>query len=102
MKPEQPMSLAHWTELKSMFKRIDDLVEARNRLTHRGSLTVTTNQLIEFKEDVSDVLFIFDYLNGERWAINKVRRQTCNALKWPIPPQSLGAIRISVTRVEEE
>lgn len=102
LKPAQAASLANWSELKSMFKRIDDLVEARNRLTHRGMLTVTPDQLVKFKDDVSDLLFIFDYLNGEQWAINKVRRQTCHALKWPVPIQTPTGIRITAKLLEEE
>jgi hypothetical protein len=101
LKPVQAVSLANWSGLKSMFRRIDDLVDARNRLTHRGELTITADQLFEFKDDVSDLLFIFDYLNGEQWAINKVRRQTCSALCWPVPSQTLGQIRIMVSRLEE-
>jgi hypothetical protein len=100
LKPVHAASLTNWSELKSMFKRLDDLVEARNRLTHRGTLEVTTDQLLELKDDVSDVLFIFDYLNGEPWALNKVRKQTCSALKWPLPKQM--AVRASARLLEDK
>jgi hypothetical protein len=102
LKPVQAVSIADWSGLNPMFKRIDNLVRARNHLTHRGKWSVTTDQLVEFKEDVSDVLFILDYLSGERWAINKIRRETCRLLKWPVPIQTLSAIRISAKLLEEE
>jgi hypothetical protein len=64
LKPVTAVSLADWSELKPMLNRIDKLVTARNRLTHRGAWSVTTDQLVEFKDDVSDVLFILDYHAG--------------------------------------
>jgi hypothetical protein len=71
--------------LKSIFKRITKLTEVRNQLTHRDIWDVPFDELLKFKEDVSDILYMLDYLNGAKWAINNIRKETCQALKWPNP-----------------
>jgi hypothetical protein len=102
LKPAGAVNLSHWSELKPMFNRIDKLIEARNRLTHRGALDATAKALIAFRDDVSDMLFIFDYLNGEPWARNNVRKETCRALKWPDPITTQTQLRAVVSITTEE
>lgn len=100
LRPAGAVSLLHWSNLRPMFKRIIQLTEERNRLTHRGTMEVKSNQLDEFKEDVSDVLYILDYLNGVQWAINNIRRETCQALKWPDPIPTQQQIRVTMVAVD--
>jgi hypothetical protein len=93
--------LTHWSGLTTMFNRIELRITERNHLTHRGTMECEHNRLIEFKEDVSDVLYILDYLNGEQWAINNVRRETCQALGWPNPILIQTGIRATMKVLEE-
>jgi hypothetical protein len=102
LKPAGAVSVSNWSELKLMFNRLDKLITARNHLTHRGALEVTVKALTEFRDDVSDMLFIFDYLNGEPWARNNVRKQTCQALKWPDPITTQMQIRAVVSVATED
>jgi hypothetical protein len=99
--PATPANLSNWTDLKPLFNRITKLTEVRNRLTHRGTWDIPDSELIEFKEDVSDILYILDYLNGTHWAVNNVRKETCQALKWPKPISTQTQIRAKVTIIAE-
>jgi hypothetical protein len=101
LRPAAPVDLSHWSGLTTMFNRIERRITERNHLTHLGAMECEHNRLIEFKEDVSDVLYILDYLNGERWAINNVRRETCQALGWPNPILIQTRIRATMRVLEE-
>jgi len=101
LRPAAPVDLSHWSGLTTMFNRIELRITERNHLTHRGTMECEHNRLIEFKEDVSDVLYILDYLNGEQWAINNVRRETCQALGWPNPILIQTGIRATMKVLEE-
>jgi LSD1 subclass zinc finger protein len=94
-------NLDKWSGLKSLFGRLTKLVEARNRLTHRGTWDVELGSLIEFREDVSDILYILDYLRGAKWARNNIRAATCQALNWPKPVTTQTQLRATVTVTTE-
>jgi hypothetical protein len=96
LKPSLSASLAHWCKLRPLFGRLTKLVEVRNRLTHRGTWDITQAELIEFREDVSDMLYALDYLNGAKWALNNIRKQTCEALEWPLPSPTQTQLRAKV------
>ena len=101
LQPARAINLSQWSGLKPILKSVTDLTEQRNRLTHRGIMEVSTNELVSFKEDVSDVLYILDYLRGEDWAINNVRKKTCRALNWPDPVPTQTQMRATMTVVDE-
>jgi hypothetical protein len=101
LKPAGSANFSHWDKLKPMFSRIDKLTEWRNHLTHRGAIEFMSEQLVEVKEDVSDVLYILDYLNGEHWARNNVRGRTCQALGWPNPVATQGRVEVTISALQE-
>ena len=83
--PALTRDLSHWSGLKTLFDRVEKMFGQRNHLAHRGNLEITDAQLFEYKKDVSDILYVLDFLNGEQWAINNIRPETCQALKWNDP-----------------
>ncbi len=95
--PQISASLENWLGLRPLLGRLTQLVEARNRLTHRGTWDVELESLIKFREDVSDMLYILDYLRGAKWARNNIRAETCQALNWPNPITTQTQLRASVT-----
>ncbi|WP_461325214.1 hypothetical protein [Bradyrhizobium diazoefficiens] len=99
--PAISASLDSWSALRSLFGRLTKLIEARNRLTHRGTWDLELESLIEFREDVSDILYILDYLRGAEWARNNIRAATCQALNWPKPVTTQTQLRATVTVVTE-
>jgi hypothetical protein len=101
LKPARGVDLSNWDALSKIFNRFDDLTTQRNHLAHRGTWELKIDKLIEFKDDVSDVLFILDYLSGQQWAINNVRKETCRTLKWPDPIGTQKQIRATLRVVDE-
>jgi hypothetical protein len=95
------IDLSQWAGLTKMFNRIEQRITDRNHLTHRGTMECNQIRLIEFKDDVSDVLYILDYLNGEHWARDNVRPETCQLLGWPNPVPIQTGFRATIKVLKE-
>lgn len=47
-------------------------VEARNAVVHRGELRLSSRQVDELLSTVADVLYLLDYYGGEAWALDNI------------------------------
>jgi hypothetical protein len=94
-------ALDQWNKLKPMFSRIQRRIEDRNRLTHRGTMDVSNDELVAFSQDVGDVLYALDVLRGQEWARHNLRKETCRELGWPDPIPFGPTVSVVVSVVED-
>jgi hypothetical protein len=58
---------------KSVTRIIQDAVERRNLVAHRGAPAPDASELEEVLTAVADLLYLLDWLSGESWAINCIQ-----------------------------
>jgi hypothetical protein len=75
--------IPNWQNLKYLFNIVRDYVEFRNKLTHVGAVPHEALQnLPEFLNSVSDLLYIFNVLEGHDWAKANIRHRARETLNW--------------------
>jgi hypothetical protein len=63
-----------------IMEELKKAIFARNKVTHAGGRPLTGDTLDEVLRAVEDVLWLFDYYAGRKWALNHLRRETRTAL----------------------
>lgn len=53
-------------------KVIKLMIKQRNELSHRGTFSIDLEKLHEGLDLIKDILYLFDYLRGHKWAIHKL------------------------------
>lgn len=96
--------VSQWKKLKPLFNRIQERNKDRNKVAHQGKEAPSPSKLKEYQKDVTDVLYILDYLSGQSWARHNVRPDTCKKLGWPEPepPCKQRNMEVSVRGVWSE
>ena len=79
-----PVLLAEkkWLNLKPLLNRLDKLMVCRNNIVHFGNVSDDKPIPDSYLSDVSDILYIFDVLNGHQWAKRHLSQETLTALEW--------------------
>jgi hypothetical protein len=86
-----------WNKLKPLFKIINELAEDRNTLTHKGEMPERAAvNLPQALAAVSDLLYIFDVLEGHDWAKCNVQFSTIKLLGWPKPRRERYFVKMEI------
>ncbi|WP_193213050.1 hypothetical protein [Luteolibacter marinus] len=80
--------LSFWPDLNGHFKKVDDIVAARNKLAHTGRMPPDAISLQEAMEVVEDLLYVLDVVNGHEWAKGLASHSLRKKLGWPSPRNS--------------
>jgi hypothetical protein len=64
----------------SLLKTLKDAVTARNSAVHAGSITPKVDFIDRVLAAVSDMLYIFDFYAGHKWAFERLSSETRTAL----------------------
>jgi hypothetical protein len=95
---EHGLELPKWGQLAPLFKIVQNFVEYRNKLTHTGPMPEGSIEgLNEFLRVVSDLLYIFDVLEGHEWAKENVRFTTCEKLGWQTKGRGRILAKVKIT-----
>ncbi|UFZ06729.1 hypothetical protein LQG66_10695 [Bradyrhizobium ontarionense] len=73
----------YWDKLKPVFKRVEQYATTRNKLIHTGAIEIKPDDLTSCLNDVSDILYLFDYLHGYEWAKHNLSHKLLSTLGWP-------------------
>jgi hypothetical protein len=63
----------------ALLKALDDAVETRNEIVHRGAPAPTALELTEALDAVNDFLYMLDWFGGYEWAFGLMRDETRGA-----------------------
>lgn len=74
-----------WEKLQPQIKKVDKLVEVRNKIAHTGKIPDGAAPVKDYLTLVSDFLRIIDVLDGHEWAKAYVTPALRKALGWPSP-----------------
>jgi hypothetical protein len=81
-----------WPLWKSTFSICQGLFENRNKLAHRGSMSIEKDALGLYFTTVSDLLRLLDALEGYDWAKSYISDALRQELGWPEPKQRRAKI----------
>ncbi len=87
--------LIFWVYVKPFIKKVQKLIELRNKVAHTGKIPEDSAPIHENLELVSDVLYLLDFLDGHNWAKSHVSHGFCKALGWPNPKHDRIIIEIT-------
>lgn len=65
---------------KPLIKIVKTAIEDRNKLVHTGIATIDEVKLIKTLIAIKDLLYLFDYYRGFKWALWNISGETYNAL----------------------
>ena len=71
--------------MKPHIKRVQQLVELRNKVAHTGKIPIEAEPIAGYLELVSDLLYLLDVLAGHDWAKSLASYEFCKSLDWPDP-----------------
>lgn len=77
--------LKFWDKLKPELKKVQKLIELRNKIAHTGKLPVDIESIENNIDLVSDFLYVIDVLDGHEWAKSLVDHTLREKLEWPEP-----------------
>lgn len=89
--------LDFWEKLQPSIKKVQKLVELRNKIAHTGKIPIDANSIGDNIELVSDFLYILDVLDGHEWAKSLVNTKLRKTLEWPAPKEQ--RINITISRL---
>ena len=69
-------------ELKSLTKKIKEIIEVRNKIAHTGKLPENIGNIYEMLQSVFDILYLLDVLDGNQWAKELVSSELMQKLSW--------------------
>lgn len=78
-------NLDYWDAVKPHIKRVQQLVELRNKVAHTGKIPIEAEPIAGYLELVSDLLYLLDVLAGHDWAKSLASYEFCKSLDWPDP-----------------
>lgn len=87
--------LTYWVNVKPYIKKVQKLIELRNKVAHTGKIPEDAPPIQENLELVSDLLYLLDVLAGHDWAKSLASHEFRNALDWPSPRH--GRITVAIT-----
>jgi hypothetical protein len=73
-----------WDKLSGLFNSAQKLADLRNKVTHVGQDAPPDDELYRYMQDVSDLLYILDVLNGANWAKDHVSKETRALMGWTL------------------
>ena len=88
--------LLFWAKVKPFIKKVQKLVEPRNKVAHTGKIPDDAGSVQDNLELVSDLLYLLDVLAGYDWAKSLPSYQFRTALGWPNPTH--GRITVTMTQ----
>ena len=77
--------LVFWDNVKPFIKKVQKLIELRNKIAHTGKIPEDAIPVHESIELVSDLLYLLDVLAGHVWAKSLASYEFRKALGWPAP-----------------
>jgi len=77
--------LDFWDKVKPFTKKVQKLIELRNKVAHTGKLPENSGSIYDDLKLVSDLLYLLDVLTGHDWAKSHVSHEFRRALDWPKP-----------------
>jgi hypothetical protein len=86
--------LDYWPKLHPWFKKVQKLIEARNKVAHTGTIPDDVPPIWDSLQTVTDLLYILDVLDGHEWAKERVGYPLRLELGWPAPKH--GRITLKV------
>lgn len=84
----------YWRKLNKLFVDCQGLFEARNDLTHGGSVAMERDRLDKYIETASDLLYLLDVVDGHSWAKQYVWAAH-KVLDWPSPQHGRMMVRMT-------
>lgn len=84
-----------WEKVKPSIKKIQNLIELRNKVAHTGKIPENSGRIHDFIVLVSDVLYLLDILDGQEWAKSHISPDLRKIIGWPAPQD--GRITITAT-----
>ncbi|MEI7946947.1 MAG: hypothetical protein WCJ02_09630 [bacterium] len=87
--------LVFWEKVKPFIKKVQKLIELRNKVAHTGKIPEDAGSIHDNLELVSDLLYLLDVLAGHDWAKSLTSQEFRNALDWPSPTH--GRIIVTIT-----
>lgn len=77
--------LKFWDNVKPSIKKVQNLIEVRNKVAHTGKIPNDAESLETYLKVVSDFLYLMDVLDGHVWAKTLVSKELRKKLNWPNP-----------------
>lgn len=87
--------LVFWEKVKPFVKKVQKLVELRNKVAHTGKIPKDAGSIHDNLELVSDLLYLLDVLAGHDWAKSLASYEFRKALDWPNPIHGKMTLTIS-------
>lgn len=87
--------LEYWDKIVPEVKRIQGLIEVRNKVAHTGKIPDDTESIKSYIDLVSGILYLIDVLEGHEWAKAFVDNEMRIKLGWPAAMDKRIQIRIS-------
>ncbi len=97
MHMDRGKDLDFWEILKPSIKRVQQLIEVRNKVAHTGNIPENAGSLRDALLLISDLLYVLDVLEGNEWAKTQVSYPIRKALGWPGPKH--GRMKFSMQTV---
>lgn len=86
-----------WENVKPSIKKVQGLIEIRNKVAHTGKIPEDAETVEEYLELVSDFLYLLDVLDGHEWARTLVSDGLRKKLNWPSSKDPKIMLRIGGT-----
>ncbi len=87
--------LVFWEKVKPFIKKVQKLIELRNKVAHTGKIPHDAGSIHDNLELVSDLLYLLDVLAGHNWAKSLASHEFRKALDWPNPTHGRTTITIT-------
>ena len=87
--------LDFWDKIKPSIKKVQKLIELRNKVAHTGKIPEDAESIQDYTELVSDFLYLLDVLDGHEWAKSFISLENRKMLGWPDPID--GRFTLTVT-----
>lgn len=88
--------LDYWDKVKPFIKKIQTLIELRNKVAHTGKIPEDASPINDDLVLVRDILYLLDVLDGHDWAKSLVSHAFRKALNWPNPSEGRLVIRLKL------
>jgi hypothetical protein len=75
---------------EAVLESVKKMVHQRNRLIHKGELSVDRSKVNEFLGNIHDILYYLDFLTGNDWALSLTSREFKDQIQQGFPPLDLN------------
>lgn len=65
---------------KELMRILDKAIEKRNEIVHSGSTDINSDELIDVLLAINDLLWLFEFYRGFKWAFDYIRPETIKKL----------------------